>query len=199
MTGSCRFPSVHRILGEHLTRDFTLEVTPLKVQFDHTERFREVLMDRKYRKSAELLRSLIPPRIDEYLPPSKNEYELAKKLEKALRPSYILAGYSSILMVPFLYPRHVKEIPYSIESPLKRLFSGDPRYTEIPVKVVDKDRGGVENFGILAIHPAFGMTTHRGGDIPVQEKLKTMLEEERLRKNRLYLPNVWKGYDWIKR
>ncbi len=186
---------VHRITGEHIARDFVLEVLPMRVQFDHVERFGEFMKDTKYKKSAELLRDLVP-RVEEYLS-STNEYELAKKLEKALRPSYILAGYSSLLMVPFLYPSHVEEIPYGIESPLKRLFTGDPRYAEIPVKVIEKDKG-VENFGILAIHPAFGMPTRRG-DVSVQEKLKFMLTEERLKKNRLYLPNVWKGYDWIKR
>ncbi|CAD5244830.1 hypothetical protein [Thermococcus camini] len=186
---------VHRITGEYVANNFTLEVLPLRVQFDHVERFQEVLADRKYRRSAELLRNLVP-KIDEYLSSVKNEHELARKLEKALRPSYILAGYSSLLLVPFLYPLHVDEIPHGIDSPLKRLFFGESRYTEIPVKVVEKDKG-VENFGILAIHPVFGMTTGRR-DVPVQEKLRMAMVEERLRKNRFYLPNVWKGHDWRK-
>lgn len=187
---------VHRVTGEYVANNFTLEVLPLRVQFDHIKRFQEVLADRKYRKSAELLRNLVP-KIDDYPSSAKNEYELAKRLEKALRPSYILAGYSSLLLVPFLYPRHIEEIPHGIDSPLRRLFFGESKYTEIPVKVIEKDKG-VENFGILAIHPVFGMTTGRR-DVPVQEKLKMAMVEERLRKNRLYLPNVWKGHNWAKR
>ncbi|NJE60170.1 DEAD/DEAH box helicase family protein [Thermococcus sp. 21S7] len=182
---------VYKIAGEHITKKFGFEVLPLKDFSDQRERLLELMSDKRYKEGAQILLGIVGR---DFNPLNyKNEYVLARVLERKLKPEWIKAGYSSVLLVPFIYPRSVEKLPHGLESPLKKLFLGDWRYVEIPVKVIEeREKGKFEVPGILAFHPGFGKRTERG-DIPFREKIVMALEKERKGENTLYLPNVWKA------
>lgn len=183
---------VYKIASRTVTENFGFEVRPMKEYANdaHTRLYR-LINDSRYEKETKTLLKILGEDFD---PLSfKNPYSLARFLERKLTPEFMFTDYSTLLLVPYVYPQHMETVPLLPNSPLKKVFLGDWRYFEMTVKVIEEVNGRKLHLpGIVAIHPSFGKPATRGSPTIVR-RLREVLKTERIRRNTLYLPQMWKS------
>ncbi|KPU63016.1 hypothetical protein EP1X_06575 [Thermococcus sp. EP1] len=191
---------VYRLDKWRLAKQFGVEVEVTGKGERAKEEFFRVLDDDSFNDELLTLYQLVKGRSEKEVSKAKeffkdefnglNTYQIAHYLTERLTPKYILATYSSILLVSSMYPVYSpdwKDLRL-VESPLYKVFLGDSKYIEIPVIVKD---GPFEAPGVLIHHPAIETPATREGKT-FEEKIRFILRKERLKENTLFLPNLWR-------